>query len=242
MEPGMVDISDGYIKLFRRLIHSRVFQNEGLLKVFIWCLLKANHKEKWVSIKSGRSIKEVKVLPGQFVFGRNVAAKEMQMSPSTAWKRIHKLKKLKILNIKSDSNCSIITIIKWGDYQGEVKEGNSKGDRQVTGKEQASDTTKNDKNDKNVTNKVTNSGTVYPDWLDLELWAEFKRMRTRIKKPLTPYAEKLAITQLKKQMEKGYAQADIINRTVLNSWQSFYEPKNGRKPNRQVCPQGKYDE
>ena len=106
----------GYIKLYRKTLESRAFQSEGLLKVWIWCLLKATHKEVWVPIKIGRGLTEVHLLPGQFIFGRESAAKKLKMKPSTVWKRIVKLKKLGNLNIQSNRQYSIITIVNWDTY------------------------------------------------------------------------------------------------------------------------------
>lgn len=37
---------EGWIKLHRKLISSNVFDNEKVLKVWIWCLMKATHKEE----------------------------------------------------------------------------------------------------------------------------------------------------------------------------------------------------
>ncbi len=132
----------GYVFLHRKLIDSRVFQNEGLLKAWIWCLLRANHEEAWVNIKTGRGKTEVHVLPGQFIFGRNTAAKELKMNPSTVWKRILKLKKLGNCDIQSGSHYSIISIVNWHIYQAQKNKSNNKSDRQVTSK----DTDKNVKN------------------------------------------------------------------------------------------------
>lgn len=134
----------GYIKLWRKIEDSAVFQNEGLLKVFIWCLLRANHKETFVQVRTGRGFSEVKLLPGTFLFGRGSAAKKLHMSPSTVWKRILKLEKLDFLNSESNSHYSIIQIINWHIYQATQEESNSEGDRQVTGKEHRQEL-KNDK-------------------------------------------------------------------------------------------------
>jgi DNA-binding Lrp family transcriptional regulator len=125
----------GYIRLWRKLLESILFLNEGLLKILIWCLLRANHKETFVQVKTGRGISEVKLMPGTFLFGRESAAKELHMSPSTVWKRILKLKKLDFLNIESNSHYSIIYIINWSIYQAIPENSNSESDRQVTGKE-----------------------------------------------------------------------------------------------------------
>ena len=59
---------DGYIKLYRKTIDSQVFQSEQILKLWILCLMKANHKEGWVKVDG--VTEPVKVLPGQFVTGR----------------------------------------------------------------------------------------------------------------------------------------------------------------------------
>lgn len=136
----------GYIKLWRKTVDSRIFQNEGLLKVWIWCLLKANHESAWVSIKTGKGQIEIFIKPGQFVFGRESAAKELRMKPSTVWLRIRKLKDLGNCDIQSNTQYSIITIINWEFYQSQNKKDNSQHDRQMTGKEQPNDTNKNDKN------------------------------------------------------------------------------------------------
>jgi biotin operon repressor len=142
-------MENGWIKLYRCSIGSRVFNNEGLLKVWIWCLLKANHSTQWVNLKTGRGSIEVECKDGQFIFGRNSAAKELNMDGSTVWKRMQKLKNMENLTIKSNKQYSLISIMNWHTYQTIEKESNSQGDKQVTGKSQASNTNNNVKNDKN---------------------------------------------------------------------------------------------
>jgi hypothetical protein len=107
----------GYVALYRKLIGSRVFQNSDLLKVFIWCLLKANHEERWVPITTGTGKTEVFVKRGQFIFGRNTAAEELMMPASSIRNRIGALQKMEIISVKPDSHYSIITIINWDIYQ-----------------------------------------------------------------------------------------------------------------------------
>lgn len=94
-------MNQGYIKLYRRLLDSACFQNEGLLKIWIWCLLKANHETAWVPFKTGKGSSVVKIEPGQFIFGRKSAAKELKMDESTVYKRMKYLEKLKNITIQS---------------------------------------------------------------------------------------------------------------------------------------------
>jgi len=117
-------------------------------------LMKASHKNHWVSVSTGRAVTEVELQPGQFIFGRDSAARELGMVPSTIWKRMQKLKKLQNVDIQSSTHYSIVSIMNWDAYQAEIKKGDSESDRQVTGKEQPSDTNKNVKNDKKYTYKL----------------------------------------------------------------------------------------
>lgn len=103
----------GYVKLYRDILNSIIFQNEKLLKIFIWCLLKASHKEREQII--GRKVIILK--EGQFIFGRNKAATELDISPSTLWDYMKLMEKYNIISIKSNNKYSIITLEKWGIYQ-----------------------------------------------------------------------------------------------------------------------------
>lgn len=133
---------EGYIKLYRKLLTSNVFQNEKLLKIFIWCLLKATHTEYQQLV--GQQLVELK--EGQFIFGRKKASQELKMTEATIYKYIKVLEKLQICNIKSNNKFSIITIEKWGLYQFQEQESNIKSSNKVTTKEQQSNTNKNVKN------------------------------------------------------------------------------------------------
>lgn len=152
-------MDQGYVKLWRKTIQSQVFQNEGLLKIWVWCLMKASYKNRCIGFASGKGGIEIDIGPGQFVFGRDSAAKELKMDPSTVWKRINKLKNLENITIESNKQYSLITINNWATYQEENIESNSESNRQVTGKEQASNTNKKDKKEKN--NKYTDDFDVF---------------------------------------------------------------------------------
>lgn len=143
----------GYVKIYRKLLDSRIWQNEGLLKVWLWCLLKATHEERWVSMKVGTGDTEVKLQPGQFIFGRKAASKELHIPRSTVWKRMLKLENMQNLNMQRNSKYSIINITNWDSYQGEKEKRNSQKDKQGTAREQPGNTNKNVKNVEHVENK-----------------------------------------------------------------------------------------
>ena len=176
----------GYIALWRKSLDSRIFNNEGLWKVWTWCLMKATHKKRWTTLKTGRGNIDIEILPGQFVFGRHSAAKELKMNPSTVWKRIVKLKNTSNLNIESNRQYSIINIINWDIYQPQKNNSNIESNKQVTGKEQASDTDNNVDNVNNVKKekKINKRKTLLPENYSLNekhiKYAESKNITTGI--------------------------------------------------------------
>jgi hypothetical protein len=126
----------GWIKLWRKLLDSPVFVKPEILKVFLWCLLKATHEE----YRQVLGCQEVTLLPGQFIFGRNVAANELNMKESTVRNYIDFLtgrnhhvnrQKDRELDISSFSNYSIVIVRNWNKYQ---ELGQKSGQRQDTNK------------------------------------------------------------------------------------------------------------
>ena len=160
----------GWIKLYRKIVESRVFHNSDLLKVWIWCMAKATHKEIHVPIKTGRGITDVKLVPGQFVFGRDQAARELNMKSSSVRNRMEKLKKIGNVDMQPDSHYTVVTICNWEQYQAVENEiGQASGqreDNQRTTKGQPKDTYKNIKNkenkEKDTTSPASPSGSPDP--------------------------------------------------------------------------------
>lgn len=131
---------DGYVALWRKSIESEVFQNEGLWKLWTWCLMRANYKDNFIPVKTGRGETTVKVKRGQFIFGRNEAARSLNSNPSTVWKRMQKLSEIGNISISSNSHFSIVTVLNYEGYQDLKREKEQPSNNQVTTKEQPSNT------------------------------------------------------------------------------------------------------
>ena len=61
-----------------------------------------------------------------------------------------------------------------------------------------------------------------PDWLPLELWNEFKKLRVKLKKPLTVKAEQLNISKLEKLKNDGNDPKLVIEKTIERGWLGFF--------------------
>src|SRR5699024_9918240 len=117
-------MQQGWIKLHRKTLHSPIFQNEKLFKIFMYCLMKASHKEH----KQLVGMQFVELKSGQFIFGRAKASQE----------------------INSNNKFSIINVVKWECYQHEEREKEQQNNNKGTTEGQQNNTNKNVKNEKNV--------------------------------------------------------------------------------------------
>lgn len=136
---------EGYFKLHRKILESQVFAHQTALKIWIWCLAKASYKDRFIPLKIGRGETTVKLLAGQFVFGRFKAEEELGIDGSTIYKWIQKFASegFDMITVESNNQYSIITICNWKEYQVNGEEKEQPSNNQVTTKEQPSNTNKN---------------------------------------------------------------------------------------------------
>lgn len=143
-------MDNGFILLSRGILDSDVFASQKLLKIWVWCLCKANFKDRSVPLKIGKGETIIKIKRGSFIFGRNKAEEELFIDGSTIYKSIQKLKEFEMIEIESNNQYSIITICNYNAYQDsesyKVTTKEQPSNNQVTSNEQPSNTTKNANN------------------------------------------------------------------------------------------------
>lgn len=135
-------MGSGWIKLHRKLLDSLIFGNEKGLKVWIWCLLRANHAEK--SILLGRQ--KITLKPGQFVMGSKKESETLKLAKTTLWYWLDFLEKEGQLELKKTTKYTVITIPKWEEYQHDLDSNGTQIGTQMG-------TNKNEKNVKNMGGK-----------------------------------------------------------------------------------------
>lgn len=135
--------------MHRKLLDSGMLRNHSLFTLWVYCLLKANHKPN-TFIWNGEHIT---IQRGQFISGRKEIAKELNMNESCTYRNLKKLEKLGNVNIKSNNKFSLITICKYNTYQTPQVQSEQHFEQQVNNKrttsEQQVNTNNNDKNDNN---------------------------------------------------------------------------------------------
>ena len=130
-----------FISIHRKLFDWEWYQSPETFLLWIHCLLKANHTpKKWQGIPIKR---------GQFITSFQTLSKETGLSLQTVRTCIKRLKSTQCLTWSAQSKYSLITIIKYDDYQ----KANTKSNIQSTRNQHATNmqltSTNNDNNDNN---------------------------------------------------------------------------------------------
>ncbi|MFC7061114.1 DnaD domain-containing protein [Halobacillus seohaensis] len=153
----------GWVKLHRKILHSEIFDNEKMLKIFIYCLTKSSHKQ--AEARVGRQ--KVQLKPGEFIFGRKKAASELNMNESTVRDYLKILQEDGVITTYSTNKYSVISVDNWAIYQSNEEQydnkettNNQQKDSTLPSEGQQKDTYKNEqelKEVKNVKEYITTS-------------------------------------------------------------------------------------
>tara|TARA_R110002012_G_C11511578_1_gene598478 strand:- start:9 stop:677 length:669 start_codon:yes stop_codon:yes gene_type:complete len=130
-------MSQGWIKLHRAMLEWEWYDDLNVSRLFIHCLLKANHKDNKYK---GKLIER-----GSFITGFDTLAKETSLSVQKIRTAINKLKSTSDLTIKSTSQGTLIQVVNYNKFQEVTNEPTN--DQQTNNKR--STTNNNDKNKKN---------------------------------------------------------------------------------------------
>lgn len=125
----------GYIKVWRKTIDSGWLQNHKLCAFWLWCLLKASHKEYDLIV----GCQKVHLMPGDFVFGLNKASEELAMSIRSIRTILAFLKTSQNLTIKTTNKFSVISVVNWDLYQQTETTNDNQNDKPPTSYRQATD-------------------------------------------------------------------------------------------------------
>ncbi len=149
----------GYVKLFRSIESWEWYTDVNTSKLFLHCLIKANHKPaKWRGIV---------IEAGSFVTSVGKLSKETGLSVRSIRTSLERLKSTSELTSKTTNRFTQIFVVKWRDYQSqeelEDKQSDTQNGNRVTSERQTNDkqttTNKNDKNEKNKKNEENKENT-----------------------------------------------------------------------------------
>lgn len=144
---------EGWIKLHRKLLDWEWFDKSEMVHLFVYFLLRANHKpKKW---------RNTEVQTGQFITTLDEISKDTGVSTRTIRTCLDRFESTGVLTSESTNRNRLITICNYANYQqseNEIdKQNDSPTDRQTTSQRQATDkpvTSYNNKKEENIINNI----------------------------------------------------------------------------------------
>lgn len=132
----------GWIKIHRKFLDWEWFNKSEAVHLFIYLLLKANHKDgQWQGINISK---------GQFITSFGKISSDTGISLQTIRTLLKKFEKSNEINIQTTNKYTVLTICKYECYQKE----NERTNEQLTNKQQSTNnqltTNKNNKNNKEI--------------------------------------------------------------------------------------------
>jgi hypothetical protein len=143
---------EGWIKLHRQLLEWEWYDEPDTFRLFLHCLLKANHKD---NNYRGQIVKA-----GSFLTSRELLSNETGLSIQKVRTSLERLELTKEITTKKSKKGTVLQIVKYKNYQGANQEDNQQNNQQsnqiVTNKQptvnQIVTTNNNDKKEKNEKN------------------------------------------------------------------------------------------
>ena len=206
-----------YIKLDRKISDWEWFTDGNMVKLWIYLLTHANYKD---TSFQGHELKS-----GDVIVGRKILAERLKMSERSVRTCLEKLKKTKEVTIKTTNKYSIITIVKWAEYQCLDDDTDQQAVTPTTNKRPTNDQqTTTYKKYKKLRNKESNKYIVLENRSEefKKAFLEFADMRSRIKKPLTESMAEKTIKKLEKLSTDEKEQIQILDQSTYNYWQGVF--------------------
>lgn len=193
-----------WIKLHRSILEWEWYDEPNTFRLFVHCLLKANHSEKtWRGTKINR---------GEFITSLQKLSNETGLTVKKIRTILGKLKG-KELAIKTSSQNTVIQVIKYDNYQITANEGQTDG--QTKGKQRA--TTKNNKNNKKENKEVCLDEIQDSKKHVIEKWIQYRK---EIRKPLK---QSTIDSIIKKMNENSVASCEaVVEKSISNGWTGLF--------------------
>lgn len=152
----------GWIKLHRSMLEWEWYDDINVMRLFIHCLLRANHKDKqWRGIDINR---------GQFYTSLDTLSEETGLTAMQLRTCFSKLKVTGEVTSSGMARGRMVTVVKYEEYQDDNRLNDSLSTGLQQGSNRVATTNKNDKNDKNKDKDIAKAERFTPN---ISMWEEW---------------------------------------------------------------------
>lgn len=207
----------GWIKMHRRLLDWEWYDDIPVFRLFTHLLISANYEP---SKYHGYDIPAGSAVTGLFALSKQTGLSESQIRGA-----MQKLKNTGEITIKTTNKFSIISIVKWGEYQTEQQT----VDNLPTNEQQHLKNLRNKKEEYITTNirkgRQPKAAVTLPDFISQKDWDDFSEMRKKIGKPMTDRAAQGIFRKLEKLKNDGQDPAKVLEQSIINCWRDVFAVK-----------------
>ena len=223
---GKPKIEGGYILEARKQLESSIMDRPPLdAKLWSWMKLKAYHKDH-NGLERGQFFTTIAQMRDAMSW--HVGYRKVTPTIKEIRRAYERFTKDSMIGTAKATHGMVITILNYDYYQNKKNyEGHDEGHDEKDTKGQRGAQYKQECKEQN--------NPLYPPWLPVDVWKEFKKHRIKLKSPMTDHAEKLAIGKIEKLRLEGHDPADVINNCIEMGWKGIFPPKrNGAPPPHQM--------
>lgn len=194
-------MENGWVKIHRKVTNWEWWDDHNTSRLFIYLLLKANHSQKkW----KGKVIER-----GQLITGLHKLHDATGISIQSLRTSLDKLISTNEITIKSTNKYSLITIVRYSEYQSDDDKLTSKLTSKLTNKQQ-----------------TTNNKQEYKERKKEDIYVDFVNMFNSLLSSKFGYTDKKASKQLEGLMKSGIKLEEVGEAIKAASEDSFLMGKN----------------
>lgn len=204
----------GYVRIHRALIDHPAFRTDAEAMAFAWLVAKASWRSARVRYKGHGVCLE----RGQLAISVREFAAAMDRDKAWIERLLKRLKSETMVETVAETGVTIITICNYDKYQAdcEGRETVAETPRETRAR-QTQDTEQ--RREKGKKEKTT---VALADWVPVEPWEAFKRMRRLMKVPFTPEAERGILGDLERLRAEGHCPAKVLEKAVKRGWRGVF--------------------
>jgi len=208
------NIEGGAILIARQVFESEIFMFKPAIWFKVWVYILGNvfWKDKG-KLKRGQ---------GYFKYDwikNATGATQDQLKHCIAY-----LKASHMIATQKATHGMVVTVLNYDRYQTvDAYRSHTESHLKATQKPHRSHTNKEERKEREE-RKKENKG-IFPEFIPKEEFEEYRKMRIKIKRPMTDRAVVLAISKLEKLKADGYDPKDVLEQSILNSWQGLFPLK-----------------
>jgi DNA-binding transcriptional regulator YhcF (GntR family) len=204
----------GYVRIHRSLIDHPAFRTDAEAMAFAWLIARASWRSSRVRYKGHGVCLE----RGQLAISIREFAAAMDRDKAWIERLLKRLKSEAMVETVAETGVTIITICNYDRYQADCEERETPAETpRETRARQTQDTEQ-----RREKGKKEKTIVALADWVPVEPWEAFKRMRRLMKVPFTPDAERGILGDLERLRSEGHCPEKVLLKAVKRGWRGVF--------------------